>query len=236
MLTSAGHWAYQPLSAEHVRWYWLKPNFDAKTAVKSVQPDMPHRADILRFCDADNAVLEAGYQCVLPATRQRQAQQLTHAPRSVCSLYQAHLRLQCMWARRDGKVSAPFTSARLHGLDEAPEHAHCCQVASFCRTRARASPPQSMAAAESRCAHGAVRCGRERRDELEAAWWQEHAELALGPSAAAAGAAGPAGGSPTKGSGGGADGNMTYRVAHVAAKKQQLLDREVTATSWRVRL
>ena len=78
--------------------------------------------------------------------------------------------------------------------------------------------------------------GRERKDELEAAWWQEHAELALGPSAAAAAAAaGPAGGSPTKGGGSdGADGNMTHRVAHVAAKKQQLLDREVTATSWRV--
>ena len=80
MLDSSGHWAYQPLSAEHVRWYWLKPNFDAKTAVKSVQPDVPHRADILRFCDADNAVLEAGYQCVccLPQGP-RQAQQLTHA-------------------------------------------------------------------------------------------------------------------------------------------------------------
>ena len=64
MLGSSAHWAYQPLSAEHVRWYWLKPNFDAKTAVKSVQPDVPHRADILRFCDADNATLEAGYQCV----------------------------------------------------------------------------------------------------------------------------------------------------------------------------
>lgn len=55
--------AYQPLDTDHVRWYWLKPNFDAKTAVKSVQPDVPHRADIQRFCDADNATLEEGYRC-----------------------------------------------------------------------------------------------------------------------------------------------------------------------------
>ena len=74
MLGSSGSWAYQPLSVDHVRWYWLKPQFDAKTAIKSVQPDVPHRADILRFCDADNATLEAGYQCVsLPTVRsQRQ--------------------------------------------------------------------------------------------------------------------------------------------------------------------
>ena len=82
----------------------------------------------------------------------------------------------------------------------------------------------------------AAACGRERKDELEAAWWQEHAELARGPSAGG-GSATPAGGSPTKGGsgGGGEDGNMTRKVVHVAAKKQQLLDREVTATSWQVR-
>ena len=96
---------------------------------------------------------------------------------------------------------------------------------------------QSVAARISRlqgsqCIGGCLCRGRERADELEAAWWQEHAELALGPSAAA-GTAGPSGGSPTKGGG---DDKMTQKVVHVAAKKQQLLDREVTATSWRVRI
>ena len=56
--------------------------------------------------------------------------------------------------------------------------------------------------------HGVA--GRGRKDELEAAWWQEHAELALGP--AAAGHA-PSGGSPTKAGPGGAEGNMTRKVA-----------------------
>ena len=90
----------------------------------------------------------------------------------------------------------------------------------------------TAAAAESYACVVVPRCGRERKDELEAAWWQEHAELALGPSAAA-GSAAPSGGSPTKGGG---DDNMTRRVAHVAAKKQQLLDRVVSATSWKARL
>ncbi len=127
---SSGQWAYQPLSAEHVRWYWLKPNFDAKTAVKSVQPDVPHRADILRFCDADNAVLEAGYQCVcrLPQ-RQRQAQQPTPAETTICSLDQAQFLLHKGRARREGKSKATVASALLNGRTEARERAHCNQVA-----------------------------------------------------------------------------------------------------------
>ena len=53
--------------------------------------------------------------------------------------------------------------------------------------------------------------GRARKDELEAAWWQEHAELALGPSAASHA---PSGGSPTKAGAGGAEGNMTRKVGY----------------------
>lgn len=87
---------------------------------------------------------------------------------------------------------------------------------------------------------------RERKDEIESAWWQEHSELAEGPKA-------PPKSGPVKeeGTGGKHDdgatsaaaavpsaatesGSMSRTVVDVAARRREMLEKSTTATSWEV--
>lgn len=93
-----------------------------------------------------------------------------------------------------------------------------------------------------------VHIGRERKDEIESAWWQEHSELAEGPKAP------PKSGSfKDEGTGGKADdgatsaantaavpaaatesGSMSRTVVDVAARRREMLEKGTSATSWEV--
>lgn len=50
----------QPLPKRGVRWYWHKPAFSAKG--QGISADIPHRAQIQRFCDADSNALEERFR------------------------------------------------------------------------------------------------------------------------------------------------------------------------------
>ncbi|KAK9800186.1 hypothetical protein WJX73_006192 [Symbiochloris irregularis] len=54
-----GEWLYAPLREDQIRWFWLTVPFSLKNIY---QLDIPHRAEVLRFCNADNASLERSYR------------------------------------------------------------------------------------------------------------------------------------------------------------------------------
>ena len=53
-----GSWSYSSLSDVEIRWFWIKTPFSLKAVY---QLDVPHRKEILRFCDTDNARMERSY-------------------------------------------------------------------------------------------------------------------------------------------------------------------------------
>lgn len=84
---------------------------------------------------------------------------------------------------------------------------------------------------------------RERKDEIESAWWREHSELAEGPkrpgkstSPTADGVGGSLGSiapAPALHAAGKPDGgSMSKTVVDVAARRKDLLEKETSATSW----
>eukprot|EP00884_Botryococcus_braunii_P003989 jgi/Botrbrau1/13591/Bobra.0307s0010.1 len=57
--TPPAPWSYAPLTEDQVRWYWNKQPYSLKALY---QQDIPNRANMVRFCNVDNARLEASYR------------------------------------------------------------------------------------------------------------------------------------------------------------------------------